>query len=61
MGKMNHSTYQLNAYTSDWGGGHGVGGVGRRPPRQAGAHRAPLFTFLGKGGAARDPLTTGEP
>lgn len=22
MGKMNRSTYQLNAYTSDWGGGH---------------------------------------
>lgn len=22
MGKMNHSTYQLNTYTSDWGGGH---------------------------------------
>lgn len=22
MGKMSHSTYQLNAYTSEWGGGH---------------------------------------
>ncbi len=22
MGKMNRGTYQLNAYTSDWGGGH---------------------------------------
>lgn len=22
MGKMNRSTYQRNAYTSEWGGGH---------------------------------------
>lgn len=38
MGKMNHSTYQLNAYTSDWGGGHGAEGglcVRTRHGRQA--------------------------
>lgn len=60
MGKMNHSTYQLNAYTSDWGWGWGGGVV-----HAAAAARRTLGAFVyilreGRGGPL-DPLTTGEP
>lgn len=58
MGKMNRSTYQLNAYTSDWGGGH----VGVRVcVREQGHARMLVFTFRGGvGGEASGELTTGE-
>lgn len=45
MGKMNRSTYQLNAYTSDWGGGH----VGVCVYVRDEGHVL-VFMFFGRGG-----------
>lgn len=48
MGKMNRGTYQLNAYTSDWGGG-----------RSGVAERGRLCLWsLGKEGVPPTPLQT---
>lgn len=55
MGKMNHSTYQLNAYTSDWGGGH----VGVCVCEQGHARFCLRFGG-GVGGEGSSELTTSE-